>query len=212
MICKIKNELKIAGSNLYIISMILVVFLVFLAVFAGELLNISSVGFEVIFPFYAAIAVGEWGKTKSDDNYDVIVAQSKSVFEWLAIRYIAVMGMVSIFAVIGMASVSLIRNEMTLIELLLTYFPTAFLLSSLSMSVGIHFGKEHIATTVCGVIWLVFLMIRGLLRIPIVQYIYLFIRFSGIESNIWIINKSVLFIISIVIWCEVYWTCKKYYS
>lgn len=209
MICRIKNELKIVGSNLYLISMILVIFLVFLAVFAGELLNVSSIGFEVIFPFYAAIAVGEWGKTKSDDNYDVIAAQSRSVLKWLTIRYIAVMGMVSMFAVIGMASVFFIRNEMTLIELLLTYFPTAFLLSSLSMSVGIHFEKEHISTMVCGVIWLAFLMMQGLLRIPIMQYMYLFIRFAGIQSNLWIINKSILFIIGIVIWCEVYWSCKK---
>lgn len=97
MIYRIKNELKVAGSNLYIISAVLVIFLIFLAICAGELLNVSSMGFEVIFPFYGAVAVGEWGKTKADDNYDVIAAQSRSVLEWLTIRYIAVMGMVSIF-------------------------------------------------------------------------------------------------------------------
>lgn len=209
MICRIKNELKIAGSNLYIISAVLVIFLIFLAICAGELLNVSSMGFEVIFPFYAAVAVGEWGKTKADENYDVIAAQSRSVLEWLTIRYIAVMGMVSIFAVTGMAAVALIRGEMTFIELLLTYFPTAFFLSSLSMSVGIYFEKEHIAAMVCGVIWLGFLMLRGLLRIPMVQYFYLFIRFAGIQSNMWIINKCVLLTIGLVIWCGIYRICQK---
>lgn len=54
-----KNELKLMGSSLYIVSFVLVAFLVFLAVFAGELLNVSSLGFEVIFPFYTAVAAGE---------------------------------------------------------------------------------------------------------------------------------------------------------
>lgn len=200
MICGIKNELKIAGSNLYIVSAALVVFLVFLSLFAGELLDVSSIGFEVIFPFYAAIAVGEWGKTKSDDNYDVIAAQGRSVFRWLVIRYIAVMGVVSGFAAAGMAAVSFICSEVTFLELLWLYFPTAFFLSSLSMAAGICFEKEHTAAMICGVIWLAALMTRGLLRIPIVQYFYLFIRFAEVESNIWMINKSVLFIISLMIW------------
>lgn len=212
MICRIRDEWKIAGSNLYIISGVLVVFLLFLAVFAGELLDVGSIGFEVIFPFYAAIAVGEWGKTKSDDNYDVIAAQSSSVFNWLAIRYIAVMGIVSVFAVAGMAAVCLLRNEVTYMELLLTHFPTSFLLSSLSMSIGFHFEKEHIGAMTCGVIWLVFLMMRGLLQFPIVQYFYLFIRFADIQSNIWIMNKGILFIISAAIWYEVYRACKRRYS
>lgn len=208
MICRIRNELKIAGSNLYLISMMLVVFLIFLAVFAGELLNVSSMGFEVVFPFYAAVAVGEWGKTRSDDNYDVIAAQSRSLWGWITVRYMAVMGTVSVFAAAGMAIVSLIRSEMTFMEMLLTYFPTAFFLSSLSMWVGIHFEKEHVATTVCGVVWLVFLMAQGLLRIPIVQYFYLFIRFAGIQGNVWIVNIIVLFCIGFAIWCEI-WIYKK---
>lgn len=200
MICRIRNELKIAGSNLYIVSMALVVFLVFLSLFAGELLNVSSIGFEVIFPFYAAIAVGEWGKTKSDDNFDVIAAQSSSVFKWLAIRYIAVMGVVSGFAAAGMVIVFFIRNEVVFLEMLWLYFPTAFFLSSLSMAAGICFEKEHAAAMICGVVWLAALMTRGLLRIPIVQYFYLFIRFAGVQSNIWMINKSILLIMGLMIW------------
>ena len=82
MIRKLKNELKIAGSNLFLISIAFAAALIFLAVTAGNLLDLSSIGFEVIFPFFAAIATGEWGKTRADDNYDVIASQSKSLFKW----------------------------------------------------------------------------------------------------------------------------------
>ena len=58
MIGRLKSELKIAGSNLYLISAVFVVAFIFLAWFGGDLLNLSILGFEVIFPFFTAIAVG----------------------------------------------------------------------------------------------------------------------------------------------------------
>ncbi len=209
MIHRLKNELKIAGSNLYIISIALVTVLILFAIFAGDLLDLSSLSFEVIFPFFAAIAIGEWGKTRADDNYDVITAQSKSVFQWVMLRYIAIMGMVSLFAVVGLIAVSFIRNEMPIWELLLTYFPTALCLSSLSLFIGVRYSQEHIATLVCGVVWLVGLMANSLLRLPFVEYIYPFIRFAGNPDGIWLVNKAVLCTVSFLLWYMIYWTCKN---
>lgn len=209
MIQKLKNEIKNAGSNLYTISAALVAALILFAIFAGDLLDLSSLGFEVIFPFFTAIAIGEWGKTKADDNYDVIAAQSKSVFRWVTLRYIAIMGMVSLFAVVGLIAASFIRNEMPVWELLLTYFPTALCLSSLSLLIGVRYSQEHIATLVCGVVWLVGLMARSLLRLPFVEYIYPFIRFAGDPGGIWLVNKAVLCAVSFLLWCMIYRTCKR---
>ncbi len=207
-----KNELKLMGSSLYIVSFVLVVFLVFLAVFAGELLNVSSLGFEVIFPFYTAVAAGEWGKTRSDDNYDVIAAQSRSVFRWLTLRYAVVVSVVSIFAVMGMVIISAIRGEMAFTELLLSYFPTAFVLSSISMIFGICSEKEHVGAMAGGVVWLAALMAQGLLRIPMVRYIYPFIYFAGLRGEIWLINKSVLCVAGLTIWCAVYGILRSSFS
>ncbi len=209
MIHKLKNEIKIAGSNLYIISIALVAALILFATVAGDLSELSSLGFEVIFPFFTAIAIGEWGKTRADDNYDVIAAQSKSVFQWVMLRYIAIMGSVSLFAVVGLIAVSFIRNEMPIWELLLTYFPTALCLSSLSLFMGVRYSQEHIAALVCGVVWLVGLMARSLLRLPFVEYIYPFIRFAGDPGGIWLVNKAVLCAVSFLFWCMIYWNCKK---
>lgn len=125
---KFKNELKLAGSNFYIICAALLAVLTLFALFAGDLLDLSCIGFEVIFPFFAAIAIGEWGKMRADDNYDVIAAQSKSLFNWVVMRYIAIFSLTSLFAILSMAAVSLIRKEMPLWELVFTYFPTAFFL------------------------------------------------------------------------------------
>ena len=80
---QVKNELKILGINpILIFSSIVVVFTI-IAIFAGEMLNLSLIGFEVIFPFIAAMSIGEWGKIKADDNYDLIAAQGKSLFSWV---------------------------------------------------------------------------------------------------------------------------------
>lgn len=209
MIRKIKNELKIAGSNLFLISVAFAAALIFLAVAAGNLLDLSSIGFEVIFPFFASIAVGEWGKTKADDNYDVIASQSKSLFKWVASRYIAVWGTVSLVAAAAMAAVFLIRGEMSLVELLLIYLPTSFFLSSLSAYIGLLYSQEHIAALVCGIIWLVMLLIRSLLRIPGVEYFYLFIRFAGDVNGVWLVNKAILSVAGLAIWCAIYITCKE---
>ena len=80
-------EEKIVGINalLVFLSLTLVLFLV--ATFGGELLNLSSISFEVIYPFITAIAVGEWGKTRSDENFDIIAAQGFSLFKWVITRF-----------------------------------------------------------------------------------------------------------------------------
>lgn len=209
MIRKLKNELKIAGSNLFLISIAFAAALIFLAVIAGDLLDLSSMGFEVIFPFFSSIAIGEWGKTRADDNYDVIASQSKSLFKWVASRYFAIWGTVSLMAVVTMVAVFLIRGEMSLGELLLTYFPTSFFLSSLSAYIGLRYSQEHIATLICGIVWLISLLTQSLLRVPYVEFFYLFIRYAGDVNEIWIVNKAVLCIASFGIWILIYFTCRK---
>lgn len=197
---EIQREWKILDSSLYFISGALTIFLALFSLFAGELANVSCMGFEVIFPFYAAVAAGEWGKIRADDNIELIVSQCRSVYTWITARYIAVMSVVNLFAAAGMILVSVIRREMSLIEMLFSYFPTAFLLSSLSVLVGIFSRREHMATMACGILWLAELMMQSLLRIPIVQYFYLFSRFAGLQDDIWIVNKGILCVIGFVIW------------
>lgn len=72
MMWLIKNELKIIGINPALFLLSIVAVFALLSVFGGDLLYVSYIGFEVIFPVFTSIAVSEWGKMKADDNYDII--------------------------------------------------------------------------------------------------------------------------------------------
>ena len=69
-------ELKIAGINFPLVTAALSLALVLFAALAGELLDFAPIAFEVVFPLYAAIAVGEWARFRSDTAFEAIAAQS----------------------------------------------------------------------------------------------------------------------------------------
>ena len=204
---RIIMEWKTAGPDFLIISTALTAVLLIFSVTAGELIDFYPVVFEVIFPFYAGIAVGEWGKTRADDNFDVIAAQGKSVFLWAVLRYVVVFGTVCFFALICMAGAGFLRNRMaadtvpvSFGEMFLMFFPTAFFLSSLCALVGMKCRQEHVASLTGGVVWLTALLTRGCLRFPGVEYIYPFICFAGDENHVRLWNKGILTAAGGVIW------------
>lgn len=206
---RLNFELKIAGINPVLIFLAVTMIFALLAAFTGELLRLSLVGFEVIFPIFTSIGVSEWGRTRADDNYDIIAAQSSSVFRWVLCRFIAVFAEGSMFALISMVLVSALRRDMTVPEMLLLYISPAFFLSTVSVLFGLCISREHISTLFCGMLWLFVLSTRSLLRIRGVKYVYLFIRYAGYAEGSWLVNKAILFAASLFLWCVIYWICKK---
>jgi len=202
-------EKRIIGNNPLLISISLVLVFILISFLGGDLINFSVLGFEVIFPFYAAISVGEWGKFKSDANYDIIASQSRSIFGWVFNRFLTIFGLISSFAVVGILFTSLIRGEMPWGEMVLMYFPPALFLSSLALLCSLVFSTEHIATMICGTVWLLAMLLRSLLRFKYVEYVYLFIRFAGDQNGIWMFNKMILLLLSIILWGAIYWLCQK---
>jgi len=202
-------EKKIMGINALLIFASLTAVVALLAYFGGELLNLSNIGFEVIYPYMTTIAVGEWGKTRSDTNFDIIAAQSKSLFEWVVIRFWAVFLTGSLFAFIGMVIVFLIRREIAICEMEILYFPPAFFLSTLCAFFGISLSREHTATLITGIYWILSMLARSLLRIPGVEYVYLFIRFAGDANDIWLMNKIALTLLGLGFWIVIYLLCRK---
>lgn len=209
MIRRVKSEIKIIGMNFFIISAAFTSALIVLSAIAGELLNFCPVSFEVMFPFFVTIAVGEWGKTRADSNFDIIAAQSNSLFHWVLLRYVITFGISSLFAVFCMVFSSAFRYELPLWELLIIYFSPAFFLSSLCALIGIYYTGEHIATLACGIVWLIVLLIRSLLRISGVEYIYLFIRYADEQNPVWLWNKIIIAAIGLFLWGVIYLKCKK---
>ena len=202
-------EYRIIGINAVLILLSVALAIVLLSVIGGDLLNLSYLGYEVIAPFVAAIAVCEWGRTRADANFDIVSSQSKSLFTWVLTRTVVAFCMTSFFILASMIAVSFIRSELPLWELVLLYIPPALFLSSLGSLLGICFVQEHISTMICGTIWIISMLARSLLRFPLVEYGYLFIRFAGDLNNIWVFNKMILFGISIALWLLIYLVCKR---
>lgn len=156
-----------------------------------------------------AVAIGEWCKTRTDPMFDAISAQGKSLFLWIVRRFVLLFGAITLFAVVGISGVSIITQTAAIGDLLLTFLPTAFFLSSVCVFLSMLSGVPHIPTMAVGVIWLFSIMSMSLLRFPIIQYFYLFVRFAEIESLVWVVNKIVLLLIGIVLWIWVFIICQK---
>ncbi len=159
-------ELKIAGINFPLVTAALSLALVLFAALAGELLDFAPIAFEVVFPLYAAIAVGEWARFRSDVAFEAIAAQSPARFPWMLCRFFAVFVTVSLFAFAPMLAAAWVRPGLAWGEMLLLYLPTAFFFASVAALVGGLSSQEHLPTLVCGLLWLVALLTRSLLRLP----------------------------------------------
>ena len=204
-----RYESKIIGINPLWISILLVGTFLIVCATGGDNINWGYLGFEVIFPFYMAIIIGEWCKTRTDPMFDVISAQGKSIFGWIARRFLLLFGAVSIFAFIGMAGVFAIKQSNSVLDMVCVFLPTAFFLSSLCVLISLLSKIPHIPTMAVGVVWLSSIMAMSLLRFPSVQYFYLFARYAGISSPQLIANKVVLLSIGAVLWLYIFLLCKK---
>ena len=111
-------ELKIAGINFPLVTAALSLALVLFAALAGELLDFAPIAFEVVFPLYAAIAVGEWARFRSDAAFEAIAAQSPARFPWMLCRFFAVFAAVSLFALATMLAAAWVRPGLAWGEML----------------------------------------------------------------------------------------------
>lgn len=205
----VRLETKIMGINPFWISALLTAAFLIVCATGGDNVNWGYLGFEVLFPFYMAVAVGEWCRIRADQIFDVISAQGKSLFLWMVRRFLVLFVTVTVFAVIGMLGTVIITKTASIGELLMTFLPTAFFLSSVCIFLSVLSSIPHIPTMAVGVIWLFSIMSMSLLRLRPIQYLYLFIRFAGVDSSIWILNKLVLLVAGIVLWICVFLACQK---
>lgn len=205
----VRLEAKIMGINPFWISALLTVAFLIVCATGGDNVNWGYLGFEVLFPFYMAVAVGEWCRIRADQIFDVISAQGKSLFLWIVRRFLILFVTVTAFAVIGMLGTVVITKAASIGELLLTFLPTAFFLSSVCIFLSVLSSIPHIPTMAVSVIWLFSIMSMSLLRFRPIQYLYLFIRFAGVDRSIWILNKLVLLVAGSVLWICVFLVCQK---
>lgn len=211
---ELSYERKITGNNiLWIIPSVLALFTL-VACIGGDLINWGTFGFEVLIPFFVTIMVCECVKTLADPLIDVIAVHAKSMFLWVVGRFLVVFGIASVFCGACMTVLSITLLNTSIGELLIVYFGTNFFLSSLGVLVSFFSRQPHVSTAVCGTAWLLSLMFRAafmenLITLPMIGYIYPFIRFVAPESSVWIANKVVLSLLGIGIWIGIYHICYK---
>lgn len=204
-----KYEGKIIGMNMFWISALLTGAFLIVCATGGQDVNWGYLGFEVIFPFYMAISIGEWCKTRADQMFDAISAQGNSLFLWVMRRFLLLYVTITIFAAAGMVGTAAITKSAEVGDMFFTFLPTAFFLSSVCVFLSLLSGASHIPTMAVGVIWLFSMMSMSLLRFQPIQYFYLFVRFAGIGAPVWIVNKLVLLFIGATLWMGVFFICKK---
>lgn len=204
-----KFESKIVGINPFWISAFFSVAFLIICATGGDNVHWGYLGFEVIFPFYAAIVISEWCKTQTDPMFEVICTQKIPLFCWILRRFIFLFALASSFTFITIIGVTFLKQGMNVIDLILTYFPTAFFLSSMCVLISLLGNIPHISTMTVGVIWIFSVMAMSLLRITSIQYIYLFVRYAGISGNIGITNKITLSLLGLFFWRVIFVICKQ---
>ena len=204
-----KYESKITGINPLWISALLTATFMLVCGTGGNNVNWGYLGFEVLFPFYAAIVIGEWCKTRTDPMFEVISAQGKSLFGWIVRRFVFLFGVVCTATFAGIIGIAIIKEENSIPDLLFTFLPTAFFLSSVSVFISLLGNVPHIPTMAVGVLWLFSIICMSLLRFAPIQYFYLFVRYAGIVGPLWIVNKIILLSIGIILWFGIAFFCKK---
>ncbi|MCM1190565.1 MAG: hypothetical protein NC541_14885 [bacterium] len=204
-----KQESKIIGINPLWISALLTAAFLFVCRAGGDNVNWGYLGFEVLFPLYAAIAVGEWCRTRTDPMFEVICAQGRSLFGWIVRRFLLLFGIVCAFALAGMAGTVILKGENTMADLLSAFFPTAFFLSGVSVFLSLLGNAPHVPAMAAGVLWLFSVMGSGLLRFAPVRYVYLFARYAGISGPAGTANKRILSSAGVLLWLGTAFLCKR---
>ena len=119
----------------------------------------------------------------------------------------------ALFALATMLAAAWVRPGLAWGEMFLLYLPTAFFFASVAALVGGLSPQEHLPTLVCGLLWLVALLTRSLLRLPGVEYVYPFLRrlpgveyvypflrFAGDQHGVWLWSKAALAGIGLLLW------------
>lgn len=204
-----KFESKIIGFNPLCISVLLIGTFLIVCATGGDNVNWGYLGFEVIFPFYMAIAIGEWCKTRTDPMFEVISAQGKSMLCWIIRRFVLLFMVISVFIFIGMLGISTIKQNISVLDLIVAFVPTAFFLSSVCLFISLLGNTPHVPAMAVGIIWLFSIMTMSLLRFVPMQYVYLFVRYAGVKTSIGIVNKVVLLFMSAILWIGIFSFCKR---
>ncbi len=202
-------EGKKCRANIALITTAVLMAFTVLCITGGDLVSLPILGFEVIFPFLIAILVCEWVPTLSDPMIEVIVVQSKSLFKWVTGRFLVVTGISIVLCITCMLGLWFWVLNFSLLEVLFIFMVTTFFFTSIGIFSSFLSKQSHVPSAVCGIIWLLTLMAKSMIRFPAVAYLYPLLKFVDANNKIWLENKIILMGIGICLWILIYLICRK---
>jgi hypothetical protein len=209
MLSVMSIEWKKCGVNITWITATVLIAFIILCAMGGDLVNWPLLGFEVILPFLIAILACEFTQTLSDPMIDIVIVHSKSLFKWVLGRFLVVVGLSGTLCLICMLGLRLCIFDFSLIEMLFIFIVTTYFFTSIGVFSSFLSKQPHIPAAICGIIWLLTLMVKSMIRYPVVAYLYPLLRFVDPDTEIWLTNKMILLAISICLWLSIYFVCRK---
>jgi len=204
MLSVLKIEARRMGANVTIITASALIAITLLSMTGGDLVNLSLLGFEVLCPILIAILVCEWVQTLSDPMIEIIMVHSRSLFAWVVGRYIVVTGISGMLCVLCMIGLRLFVLDFQLFELLLVFTATSVFFTSFGVFSSFFSRQPHMPVAICGTFWLISLVVRSAVRFPGIALFHPMLRFVDGNTNIWVANKIILLIMSVLMWVWIY--------
>ena len=169
MLSFLKIESKKCGVNILLITSAVLIAFTVLCITGGDLVNLSLLGFEIICPFLIALLVSEWVQTLSDPMIDVVIVHSKSLFAWVVGKFFVVAGISGALCIVCMLWLRLWVLDFLLIQTLFIFAVTTMFFTSIGVFSSFLSKQPHVPAAVCGIIWLLALMVNSLIRFPIIS-------------------------------------------
>lgn len=194
----VRLEARRIGHKLWILPVSSLLMIVVGSFAAGDLVDYSAVAFELIYPLFAAVAVGEWCPVRCDEAVDIIFAQTASLRRFVTVRFLVVYSSVILPAIPAILLVTKIRAGSTYLHSPLMCIAPSFFLSVLALTVNTFRFGNHTSSMIAGLFWLTLLVTRNFVIEQKLYSIDLFYVFNGgLIREEFLMNRTILILTGI---------------
>ena len=197
-----KNELKIIGNDIiWILLSFVLIFTVILITRQERDLFMISMFFEIIIPVLGAIACSFLLNIENDPTLEILLTTKINPLSILMNRYLVVILEIVSIITVYMILLDLFYLEFTLTSVFLSMVVTLLFMTTLSVTMSITFNSSTFGSLISIFYWVFNIVAQARLSMYwIFKGIFLFGYHSNYEYNYLLINKSILIILSLIMW------------
>jgi len=197
-----KNELKIIGNDIiWILLSFVLIFTVILITRQERDLFMISMFFEIIIPVLGAIACSFLLNIENDPTLEILLTTRTNPFSILMNRYLVVILEILSIMTIYMILLDLFYLEFTLGSVFLSMLITLLFMTTLSVTMSITFNSSTFGSLISIFYWVFNIVAQARLSMYwIFKGIFLFGYHNKYDYNYLLINKSILIVLSLIMW------------